>query len=75
MWKNLRYQVKNVQGEILAESRYFKMIMYLWINMKDRQNLTVIDTHKNKIIEHTFIKSKYRLEVMPFVNIYTTLNS
>ena len=66
-WKGLRYQIRlndeslPPNDRILAESRYFNMIVLLWHGLKPGVNVisSVIDNTKRKVFEPAEIEKAY----------------
>lgn len=65
IWKGHRYQLKTKSGETVAESRYFNMLLYLWQNMKDRENLDFIDTSLRRIYTTKELEKEYMVDKYP----------
>lgn len=60
-WKGLRFQMIDSNGDIVAESRYFNMLLLLWKNIKPeiKETGAFTDTAKRKIFAPDELKKKY----------------
>lgn len=64
-WKGHRFQIQTKAGEILAESRYAKMLLLLWHNRKDKENTVFVDTALKKIFPAEMLEKAYRQIIFP----------